>query len=550
MTRLSAAAAPAGRRGRRVCSPLLVMNLHSTRHPAPGPHRRHRLRQVHRSRLPARARRRGDLERRHRPRALRASEIAAAIREHFGARCHRRRPWTAPALAHIVFADDARARVARGAAPPSRAARVRGVGRRAGEARPQPALLVAPRCRCSSRPAGPRRSTITLSSRRRPTSAAGASAPSSPTSEFARRLEQQMPEDEKIARATSSSTTRDAQGAQGVRGRDGGAIIAAAASARGPARAVVRRSCWPAAACSRSRASWRSHRDCCPAGTAPPAGLVRAHRLPAGARRRHPRRGAEQRGRPGAGRGRHLRREWLRRARVSAHGAVGLMQVLPATAQEIARRTGGSASAPPISDDPEVNIRYGTLLPAHAPRPVRRRTLVAPSPPTTPAAARWGQWRPRAAAEGRPLRVADIPFAETRAYVSEVLRVRKLYRETTASNSRGRSEAVAAARPHLACERVFVLIRVPRMTASPSSQIRTHRRPARGGRRAGRRRRARRPLPDAARRRPARARPSRWPTSSRGRRSPRLVIAHNKTLAAQLCNEFREFFPTTPSSTS
>jgi superfamily II DNA or RNA helicase len=31
---------------------------------------------------------------------------------------------------------------------------------------------------------------------------------------------------------------------------------------------------------------------------------------------------------------------------------------------------------------------------------------------------------------------------------------------------------------------------------------------------------------------------------------PTLVLAHNKTLAAQLCNELREFFPTTPSSTS
>ena len=28
-----------------------------------------------------------------------------------------------------------------------------------------------------------------------------------------------------------------------------------------------------------------------------------------------------------------------------------------------------------------------------------------------------------------------------------------------------------------------------------------------------------------------------------GRSKPTLVIAHNKTLAAQLCNEFREFFP-------
>ena len=31
---------------------------------------------------------------------------------------------------------------------------------------------------------------------------------------------------------------------------------------------------------------------------------------------------------------------------------------------------------------------------------------------------------------------------------------------------------------------------------------------------------------------------------------PALVLAHNKTLAAQLCNELREFFPRTPLSTS
>ena len=32
-----------------------------------------------------------------------------------------------------------------------------------------------------------------------------------------------------------------------------------------------------------------------------------------------------------------------------------------------------------------------------------------------------------------------------------------------------------------------------------------------------------------------------WTIEKIGR--PALVIAHNKTLAAQLCNEFREFFP-------
>ncbi len=31
---------------------------------------------------------------------------------------------------------------------------------------------------------------------------------------------------------------------------------------------------------------------------------------------------------------------------------------------------------------------------------------------------------------------------------------------------------------------------------------------------------------------------------------PTLVLAHNKTLAAQLCSEFREFFPKTPWNTS
>ena len=52
----------------------------------------------------------------------------------------------------------------------------------------------------------------------------------------------------------------------------------------------------------------------------------------------------------------------------------------------------------------------------------------------------------------------------------------------------------------------------------------------------------RRALPDAARRDRRRARPRRWPGVEQLQR-PALVIAHNKTLAAQLCNEFREFFP-------
>ena len=42
---------------------------------------------------------------------------------------------------------------------------------------------------------------------------------------------------------------------------------------------------------------------------------------------------------------------------------------------------------------------------------------------------------------------------------------------------------------------------------------------------------------------PVRARPSRWPRSSSACSGPALVLAHNKTLAAQLYREFKSFFP-------
>ena len=42
---------------------------------------------------------------------------------------------------------------------------------------------------------------------------------------------------------------------------------------------------------------------------------------------------------------------------------------------------------------------------------------------------------------------------------------------------------------------------------------------------------------------PARARPSPWPRSSRPTQRPALILAPNKTLAAQLYGEFKNFFP-------
>ncbi|HET6497277.1 MAG TPA: lytic transglycosylase domain-containing protein [Thermoleophilia bacterium] len=112
----------------------------------------------------------------------------------------------------------------------------------------------------------------------------------------------------------------------------------------------------------------------------------------------------------------------------SAQGAVGLMQVLPATAQEIASRTGGSAFSTGDLENPRINVRYGTYY--------LRTVLDEFDGDTLSAVAAYnagggavGEWTAAAQAKGRSLRAADIPYAETRAYVSEVLRVRKLYRE-------------------------------------------------------------------------------------------------------------------------
>ena len=112
----------------------------------------------------------------------------------------------------------------------------------------------------------------------------------------------------------------------------------------------------------------------------------------------------------------------------SPHGAVGLMQLLPETAAQIARETGGVAFVPADLDDPRVNIRYGCYY---------LRTVldqfggdsVAAIAAYNAGAGAVGEWEAAARAEGHALRVADIPYAETRAYVRSVLEARGIYRE-------------------------------------------------------------------------------------------------------------------------
>ena len=105
----------------------------------------------------------------------------------------------------------------------------------------------------------------------------------------------------------------------------------------------------------------------------------------------------------------------------SASGAIGLMQLTPATADGIAIRTGGSRFQTSDLLNPEINIRYGAWYLANLFRKYGNERLVL-------AAYNAGQgnvdrWR----AEGKP-----IQFAETRAYVQRVEKLKRIYRDAWA----------------------------------------------------------------------------------------------------------------------
>ena len=110
---------------------------------------------------------------------------------------------------------------------------------------------------------------------------------------------------------------------------------------------------------------------------------------------------------------------------VSSHqGAVGLMQVMPATAHEIARKTGGVAFVTSDLTDPSVNILYGCYY-------LRQLLdLYHGSKVAAIAAYNAGQGNVDAwlSTSGGTLRIGDIRFTETRQYVRDVLNLTKLYR--------------------------------------------------------------------------------------------------------------------------
>jgi soluble lytic murein transglycosylase len=115
----------------------------------------------------------------------------------------------------------------------------------------------------------------------------------------------------------------------------------------------------------------------------------------------------------------------FRERAVSERGAVGLMQLLPPTAREIARRTGGERFVVEDLRDPRVNIRYGThylayLLDRYDGSQVEALAAYHAGPRNA------DRWIAGVGEEG--LTEADIPFPGTRDYVRQVGALAELYR--------------------------------------------------------------------------------------------------------------------------
>ena len=116
------------------------------------------------------------------------------------------------------------------------------------------------------------------------------------------------------------------------------------------------------------------------------------------------------------------------RDQTSPAGAKGLMQILPSTADYIARKSGGTAFEQGDLATPQINIAYGSFYLRYLLDKYDENEVLAL------AAYNGGEgqvdrWMASARAKGETFRAADhIPFPETRDYVGKVLRARAGYR--------------------------------------------------------------------------------------------------------------------------
>jgi soluble lytic murein transglycosylase len=116
-------------------------------------------------------------------------------------------------------------------------------------------------------------------------------------------------------------------------------------------------------------------------------------------------------------------------ARTSSAGAEGLMQILPRTAEYLARRSGATTFTVADLGSPTVNIAYGSYYLRYLLDHYNGQEMLAV------AAYNGGETNvDRWVAEaGGNLTSSEIPFSQTRAYVQKVLQAQQDYRHTYAS---------------------------------------------------------------------------------------------------------------------
>ena len=117
------------------------------------------------------------------------------------------------------------------------------------------------------------------------------------------------------------------------------------------------------------------------------------------------------------------------RDQTSHAGAKGLMQLLPSTADDIARKSGGTAFVQGDLADPQVNISYGSFYLRYLLKRYGGNVVLAVAAYNA-GEGKVDEWIFAARHRGEDFdHTRHIPFPETRNYVQQVLEMRSRYRE-------------------------------------------------------------------------------------------------------------------------